>query len=77
MGYRLARELAEKTSYTGKGTGRSIRKRDLTEEEKQSWDWKMIRCVGRGNQDYLGREEEINDFEGVGRFLEGIITTTI
>jgi hypothetical protein len=76
IGYRLARELAATSAYIGRGSGRVIRNRDLTEEEKQSWDCEMFRWAFRGNQDYVGREDEIKDFEAARRLLNNIVVGT-
>jgi hypothetical protein len=73
IGYRLARELAATSAYIGRGSGRVMRNRDLTEEEKQSWDWEMFRWASRGNQDYLGGEDEIKDFDAAWRLLNNIV----
>jgi hypothetical protein len=35
--------------------------------------WETFRRVSRGNQDYLGPDEEINDFETAWRFLSNIV----
>lgn len=72
-GYALAKELAQTANYNGRGKGLQLRTRNLTEEEKKSWDWEMYRCVSAFDRDYLGNHEEKSDFEAAWSFLEGIL----
>ncbi|QRG67209.1 hypothetical protein [Brevibacillus choshinensis] len=77
VGYRLAKRLAEQARYNGRGKGLSIQTRELTDAEKDSWDWEMYRRIDHENRDYLGRPEEIQDFEEVWRFLRDILKETV
>ena len=73
IGYSLARRLAHEANYNGRGRGLHIQERDLTEDEKDSWDWEMYRRKDRENRDYLGRDDEEADFAAVWAFLNDII----
>ncbi|MGO0060138.1 hypothetical protein ACTID9_09045 [Brevibacillus fluminis] len=72
-GYRLAKQLADQARYNGRGKGLNIQIRDLSEEEKASWDWEMYRRVDHEDRDYLGRKEEIPDFENAWNFLQQLV----
>ncbi|GAA4713906.1 hypothetical protein [Brevibacillus fulvus] len=71
-GYRLAKRLAEKARYNGRGKGLNIQYRELSAAEKADWDWEMYRRVDHENRDYLGRSEEIKDFAEAWTFLSEI-----
>ncbi len=71
--YTLARRLAQEANYNGRGKGLNIKRRDLTEEEKESWDWEMYRQIDSSNRDYLGNLGEEKDFEAAWAFLYQII----
>ncbi|MCX7780013.1 MAG: hypothetical protein N2491_03730 [Negativicutes bacterium] len=75
MGYSLAKQLAKTANYNGRGKGLNLRYRDLTEEEKESWDWEMYRCVTAFDRDYLGNSGERKDFEAAWSFLEGMLNS--
>lgn len=72
-GYALAKRLAKEAHYNGRAAGLNIQFRDLTEQEKDSWDWEMYRRITRENRDYLGRPSESKDFEAAWQFLRDII----
>lgn len=71
-GFRLAKRLAEQARYNGRGKGLYIQTRELNDAEKESWDWEMYRRIDHENRDYLGRPEEIQDFEAGWAFLRDI-----
>lgn len=72
IGYEIAKELVGEAHYNGRGKALVLQKRDLTDEEKQLWDWEMYRRVDKENRDYIGREEERSDFEQAWRILREI-----
>lgn len=72
-GYRLAKRLALEANYVERTKHKAIRNRDLTEAEKNQWDWEMQRWVSEENRDYTGQEGENRDFEAAWRFLKEII----
>jgi len=65
--------LAQEARYKGRAKGLSIQYMDLTESEKQAWDWEMYRRVDKENRDYLGRDDERKDFDAAWKFLNSII----
>lgn len=73
VGYSLAKKLACEAHYNGRGKGLAIKSRDLSEDEKESWDWEMYRQITPSNRDYLGNENEKEDFEAAWEFLYQIV----
>lgn len=75
QGYTLAKRLAQEANYNGRGKGLNIKKRDLTEDEKESWDWEMYRYINPSDRDYLGNPGEEKDFMAAWEFLNQLIAT--
>lgn len=73
IGYQLARRLAKEARYNGRAAGLNIQSRELTDDEKRSWDWEMYRRIDRKNRDYLGHEDEKMDFHAAWLFLNEIV----
>lgn len=74
-GYQLARRLAMEANYVERTKYKAIRDRDLTDGEKNQWDWEMQRWVSEQNRDYTGQEGEVKDLEAAWKFLKEIIHT--
>lgn len=73
IGYELARKLAKEAHYNGRGKGLFLQKRDLTEDEQESWDWEMYRYINPFDRDYLGNPQEKKDFEAAWVFLSKVL----
>lgn len=76
QGYTLAKELAKTANYNVRGKGLNLRYRELTEEEKESWDWETYRCVTSFDRDYMGNPGEQKDFEAAWAFLEKVVASS-
>jgi hypothetical protein len=73
IGYNLAKRLAKQAKYNGRAAGLNIQTRELTKEEKDSWDWEMYRRIDRENRDYVGRPDEKSDFDSAWKFINDIV----
>lgn len=73
VGYQLAKRLAKEANYVERTKHKAIRHRDLTDAEKDQWDWEMQRWVSEQNRDYTGQVGELEDFEAAWRFLKEIV----